>query len=84
MLIRISKGSDWLRQLQSQLMDMSAFIEDFAENAISIIYFYETAASKKSIEIYNDAMWYYLLSSEYVPLDWPVGVTLNTLKNRME
>ena len=36
-------------------MEVSAFIEDLAENAISIIYFEETAASEKIIEVYNDA-----------------------------
>ena len=41
-----AKGSGWLRRLQSQPMNVSAFIEDFAKNAISIIYCVETAASK--------------------------------------
>ena len=35
----IAKGSGWLRQLQSQLMEVLAVIEDFADNAISIISF---------------------------------------------
>ena len=38
-------NADWLRQLISQLMDVPVFIEDFAEQAISIIYF--RATSKK-------------------------------------
>ena len=38
----IAKGSDWLRQLQSQLMEVSTFINDFDDNATLIIYFEET------------------------------------------
>ena len=34
-----AKGSDWLRQLQIQLIDVLAFIEDLVENEISIIIF---------------------------------------------
>ena len=39
MLMINTEGSDWLRQLQSQIKSVSAFIEELAENAISIIYF---------------------------------------------
>ena len=35
----MAKGPDWLRQLQ---MDVPVFVEDYAENVISIIYFDET------------------------------------------
>ena len=55
MLMINATVSDWLRRLHSQPMDMPvlpAFIEDVAENVISIIYFEETAASKKSTEMY--------------------------------
>ena len=45
-----------------------AFIEGFAENAISIIKFEETLASKKSIEMYNDAVWCHLIG-KYVHSD---------------
>ena len=44
--------SNWLR-LRSQTV-----IEDLTENAILIIYFEETAASEKSPEMCNDAVWY--------------------------
>ena len=37
-------------------MEVSAFIEDLAENAISITYFEETTASKKLIEVDKDAL----------------------------
>ena len=56
MLIIFAEFADCLGQLQSQLMEVSAFIEDLAENAISIICFEEAVASKKMIEVFNDAL----------------------------
>ena len=47
MLKIVNTIADWLRQLQIQLMEVSAFIEDLAEKAISIFYFEETVAPKK-------------------------------------
>ena len=41
-----AKYYDWLRRLQSQLMGVPAFSEDLVENALSIIYFWETADKK--------------------------------------
>ena len=38
-----------------------AFIIFFAKNAMSIICAEETAASKKLIEMYNDAVWHHLI-----------------------
>ena len=55
MLIIFAKIADWLRRPRSQLMEVTAFIEDLAENASSIIYFEEKAALKKSIVVCNDA-----------------------------
>ena len=49
-LIISAKIADWLTQLQSQL------IEDLAENAISIFFLAKMAASKKWIELYDDAL----------------------------
>ena len=38
-------------------MEVFAFTEDLSENAISIIYFEETAAVKWLIEVHSDALW---------------------------
>ena len=42
---------DMIGQLQGQLVDVLAFIEDFAEDVISLIYFEQTAASEKLIKM---------------------------------
>ena len=57
-----AKSSDWLKQKLSKykavIMDVSAFIEDFAENAISIIEFEEMSASKNRSKLMR-TQWYY-------------------------
>ena len=62
-LIIFAKIADWLRQLQSHIMEVCAFIEDLAEQVISIINFKETDASKKWVEVYNDTLWILLLGT---------------------
>ena len=47
MLIIYAKGSDWLRQLQSRLMNVHAVNGNLSEKAIFLIYF--EAASKTMI-----------------------------------
>ena len=46
--------SDWLRQLNDQLMVVPGVIEDLIENAIFIFYFEETA-----IDVYSDLHQYH-------------------------
>ena len=61
MLMLIAKGSEWLRQLQSQLKDVAAFVKDFAKNSILIVYVEERASSKKKFEMCNNSAQYHLI-----------------------
>ena len=49
--------------------EVSALIEDLAENSISIIYFEETATSKNLIEVYNDAVPIFLIGKYSIKPD---------------